>query len=258
VEWVERKYVNLGLMMGKKRLGAGCKADFNPHVPSHQLGTICRELKRSCPPDLWPTVKKRFIFYNWKELNQFPGIPWFAPEWLGGLGLPLDNESELSRTDRCCASLIKAKLGRRDRSYKDTPMQPKDAAMWLMHKRVLKDLESFSWIEKPLFRQGKGPDGPFRLESEYSGLYKAMTINLLMKEPLEKLYEELDEDRNARKGMYHNSKIWARARKNLASEKVTPMTDEDMVYEQKELVIPCVETDLKDCFWPLGEGPANR
>jgi len=260
VEWVERKYVNLGLMMGKKRLGAGCKQGFSPHVPSHQLGTICRELKRSCPPDLWPTVKKRFIFYNRKELDRYPEIPWFAPEWLGGLGLPVDTPEEISRMDRCCATIIKAKLGRRDKDMRYIPVQPKEAAMWLMHKRVLKDLEPFKWIEKPLFRAGKGPDGPFILDDEYSGLYKAMTINLLMKEPLNKLYEELDEDRNVRKGMRHNAKIWLYAQRDLksGSHAWVPMTDEDMAYEQKGLVIPCVETDLRDCFWSLGEGPARR
>ena len=237
--WIERKYVNLGLMMGRRRIGAGKKE--SSQVEIHQLGTICRELKRSCPIELWPTVKSRFIYYNFKELNKFP-IPWFLPEWLGGLGLPVDNPNEISRTDRLCASIIKYNLGLDRPLEKLRPVLPKDAAKWLMHKKVMRDLREFEYLGQPLFKKGVHSGVRiFELEDEYAKLYKMMTINLLQKEPLESLYEILDEDHNVNKSLWHNATLFSIARNHIGSSNWEPMSDQDMVYENKDLVLPCCE-----------------
>jgi hypothetical protein len=230
-KWVESKYVNLGLMMGKKRMGAG-NSSYNPQVGIHQLGTISRELKRSCPSNLWPIVKKRFIYYNAKELQSF-NVPWFVPEWLGGLGLPVDHPEEISRTDRLCCTIIKAN------AKKMKPAVPKEAAMWLMHKLVMKDLPE---LEAPLMKKGiLENEKIFSLDDEYARLYKMMTINLLLKEPLDRLYSILNEDHNVKKAMFHNVNLYAQARKMIGSQSWEPMSDEDMAYENKALVIPCCE-----------------
>jgi hypothetical protein len=246
--WTERKYVNLGLMMGRKRMGAGCNKDFNPQVGIHQLGTICRELKRSCPTELWPVVKKRFIYYNMKELSSFP-IPWFLPEWLGGVGLPVDHPDEISVVDRKCATIIKMFMNK-NKSLK--PVKPKDAAMWLMHKRVLRDLRPFEYLGQPLYRKGITESGiEFQLEEEFAKLYKLLTIDLLMKEPLESLYDLVDKDKNVVKALWHNSSVFSTARHMLGTLEcsIEPMSDEDLLYENKDLVIPCLNVDFVSTFF---------
>lgn len=250
--WIERKYVNLGLMMGRKRMGAGGKAGFSPQVGVNQLGTICRELKRSCPSNLWPVVKKRFIYYNSKELNRYPGLSWFLPEWLGGLGLPMDDPKEISTLDRKCATIIKMMM-RKDKNLK--PCKPKEAAQWLMHQRVMKDLKPYNMNEAH-FRRGFNPatQSNFNLEDEWSRVYKYMTVNLLMKEDIEDIHQYFDEDVSCHKSLLHNVNVMSRARKFLenATTHVEPMNDEDMLYESKDLVIAtCVSEDFKIRFSEL-------
>jgi len=242
--WVESKYINLGLMMGKKRMGAGQQKQFNQQVPLHQLGVICRELKRTCPENLWPDVKKRFIYYNFQELSKTT-LPWFIPGWLGGVGLPYDFPFEISESDRCCATYIKY-------TYADpkwSPVLPKDAAMWLMHKKVLKDLRPHG-VKECHFRKILNGSELEDIEENFSKLYKLMTVNLLMKEDLESLYQILDEDRSARKAILHNEDVWRRARKNILS--VGPMSDCDMLFESKKTYIPVVLTENMELRCHMG------
>lgn len=242
--WVEQKYVNLGLMMGRKE--AGERKGRSAQYGAHQLGEISRQLKATCPEELWPVVKKRFIKYNSKELNRYPGLPWFLPEWLGGLGLVLDHDDELSLLDRKCATLIRSKMNR-DRHLK--PVKPKDAPMWLMHKRVQKDLSEYSYLGEPSFIAGLTPEGIyFGLEDEYAKLYKMMTINLLLKEPLSNLTQLVDEDYSVHKSMQHNVRLFELARKVVGSNFgcYEAMVNENLVLENKGLVLPCFVQSFRE------------
>lgn len=241
--WVESKYVNLGLMRGKKRIGAGGKKLYSPQVPLHQLGTIARELKRSCPENLWPEVKKRFIYYNSRELNRHP-LPWFVPEWLGGIGLPLDRDNEISDLDRCAASYLKLRFN--DKKFR--VIAPKDAAMWLMHKKVQSDLDILNTEEchsRYVLNNGRLES----IEENYAKLYKLMTINLLMRDDLGSLYSILKEDRSSGKALLHNSDIWRHARKLTGCG---PMSNEDMAYEVKRTYNPIILTEKMELRCHLG------
>jgi hypothetical protein len=226
-EWTEAKYVNLGLLKGMKRMGAGMNKNFNSQVGIHQLGVICRELKRSCPTHLWLKVKKRFIYYNSIELKRYPGIPWFVPEWLGGVGLPIDIDDEVSDLDRRSASVIKQFYN----DAKHTPILPKDMALWSMHKLVMKSLPTQDVVN---YRQFLTPAGLEKFEDHWSKFYKYATINLLMHHPLTDLYEDgLAEDKSVHKALMHNVKVWSWARGN--AHRFRPMSTEDMSHEQKRL-----------------------
>lgn len=229
-------------MMGKKRAGKGSNKDYNPQVGIHQLGTICRELKRSCPPFAWPVVKNRFIYYNKNELDSYPALPWFLPEWLGGIGLPMDRPDEVSRLDRIAASIIKQNLGLRRPLRLLKPVVPKDAAMWLMHKRVMANLRNFSLdLGTPSFKKGFFPPTEmiFDLQDEYARFYKMATIDLLYTLPLKDLFEIVEEDRNLEKSLWHNVNVFREARLCVEKSNLDPMSDEDMIYENKDLVLPC-------------------
>lgn len=247
--WVEQKYINLGLMKGLKRMGAGGNKSFNSQVDLHQLGTICRELKRSCPTTMWEKVKSRFIHYNFKTLASMPTLSWYLPEWMGGIGLPIDRPDEITDHDRQIATLIRKNYGKP--GYQ--PVVPKDMAMWLMHKRVMNDSKE---INVPLVNYKKviHEEKFFDIKHESQELYKLMTVNLLMKESLETLHQEVKEDKSVVAALRKNIRVMERANKDLIKSTynsdlgpawtVGKMDIEELGHETKELLRPTVIKDL--------------
>nr|UQB76054.1 RNA-dependent RNA polymerase [Flumine narna-like virus 51] len=241
-KWSEVKYVNLGLLYGKSRSVAGKgKEDLGTET----LGNISRELKRSCPADLWLTVKQLFIKMNKAALTKHK-LSWFRPEWCGGLGLPIDSDSELSQMDRKIASVIKMKMNM-DRSFK--PTLPKEMSTWKMHELVMKDLKPFK-LETTTYKNVHiGPQKSV-VKDQFSKLYKYMTIDLLFKTPLENLYEVLDDDKSIFKALKHNEKIDQRCIKLLNSQEgqaIPAMSTEDLKYETKDFNLPCFVKQF-DCY----------
>jgi hypothetical protein len=242
-KWFERKYINLGLMMGRSR--ASGEGGIN-QIKVHQLGVICRELKRSCPVELWPSVKKRFLYYNMKELTRFPGIPWYLPEWLGGIGLPIDHPDELGDTDRKAAYVIKRLMN--DSKHKKVlkPCLPKEAEFWIMHKRVMKDLDSIKRSDPVYSRIANVDSTQYSLTNEFARVYKYMTISQLFTKKIEDLWTESGAG-DCNPAMKHNVRVHSTARKLLGQVEfeVIPMTDEDLKYENKDVVsFPCFVTEF--------------
>lgn len=248
--WEEHKYVNLGLMKGLQRTKGKTEKVLSSRqsaqVGIHQLGTICRELKRSCPPELWSLVKSRFIYYNKNQLDSFEGgLPWFLPEWLGGVGLPIDNSNELSDLDRRTATVLKYNYAKE--AFKI--VKPKDMDTWLMHRRVQRDLKPFGLSE--VNYRTVHMDGPHDLEVEYSRLYKLMTFNLLNKESLESLWTDVKKDQSVKRSIRNNIKSIGRARREVSNNfgLYTPMSDEDLNFENKRLVIPTIAFNSEEVTW---------
>jgi hypothetical protein len=78
-------YVNFGLLRGLKRSG-GAVGLNDLADPKETLGARYRELLRNCPSHLKPKVHGMFINYHMDVLKS-TRVPWYIPEWLGGLGL---------------------------------------------------------------------------------------------------------------------------------------------------------------------------
>jgi len=80
------KYVNLGLLYGIKRsgeaIGLNDQADQRSNVSAR-----ARELLRLAPDNMHQVVMKLFIRHH-KSVLEKTRLPWYIPEWLGGLGLP--------------------------------------------------------------------------------------------------------------------------------------------------------------------------
>lgn len=274
--WVESKYVNLGLMLGrsrvfkvnarrrpeilaelaglhseKKKKGKGNRnttkvvqmlkaelAAMDPDIQVHQMGVISRELKRSCPPSMWLDVKRRFIYHNMEILNRAKGIPWFVPEWLGGLGLPFDQESERDDTTRKCCSVIRSGLARSDKNY--VIASPEKSDEWQMHVLVMKYLKEQRAEEPVPFRHMNIDNNTVLLDEEFRTLYKYATLNLLQTTSLQALCASQDINKNRRKALLRNVDTWSNARKAIGVCNLLPMGDEDMQYENKHFVTPCV------------------
>lgn len=106
--WEERKYINMGILLGKKRSTGLAGAIDDDQVSYGELGCLHRELFRQSPPEIWPRVSQRFIYYNANTLKQCPNIPWDMPEYLGGPGL-VPNKPHSER-DLRCATLLKMNM----------------------------------------------------------------------------------------------------------------------------------------------------
>jgi hypothetical protein len=79
------KTVNLGLMYGIKRSGGQVSVIDDGDM---SLGARAKALIDDAPSGVGEYLMKRYIKENHDALTRVPGIPWFIPENLGGIGLP--------------------------------------------------------------------------------------------------------------------------------------------------------------------------
>jgi hypothetical protein len=79
------KYINMGLMNGLKRSGLSVGLN-DQDDPRNNIGTRYREMIRLCPETLIHKAHKIFINSH-RKLLVSSHLPWYIPEWLGGLGI---------------------------------------------------------------------------------------------------------------------------------------------------------------------------
>jgi len=80
------KYVNFGLVNGLKR-SQGTIGLNDQDDPRNNLGARARELIRLSPLELQHSAMRLFVKTH-KKLLDTMRLPWYIPEWLGGVGLP--------------------------------------------------------------------------------------------------------------------------------------------------------------------------
>lgn len=81
------RHVLSGVLRGLTRSGGDSAV---PVFGTDQVATIgarCRKLLELAPKGTERILYKKFIYYNHDNLKKF-NVPWYIPEWLGGLGLP--------------------------------------------------------------------------------------------------------------------------------------------------------------------------
>jgi len=181
--WVERKYVNLGLLGGQKR--SATKDDLD-QTDFSELGTLHRELHRTCPEELWKGVSNQFIYQHGNLLKSIK-VPWFVPEWAGGVGLHASKD-DVSEHDLRCITIIK-------RNWHDCHRRPMPISLhadWKMHKKVLARMEKIavSDVERK-YVAGKGDMEFFDSEDNYSRLYKYLTVETLFYVPEKEMHDTL-------------------------------------------------------------------
>ncbi len=79
------KYVNMGLLNGMGRSSASDIVSFNSR--DQTLGACARELLEQSPAEMHTLLLDNFIDNNLEKLKGVR-LPWFMPEWIGGVGLP--------------------------------------------------------------------------------------------------------------------------------------------------------------------------
>jgi hypothetical protein len=237
----ERKYVNIGLVYGQKRSGQRGKK-------AHVLGELHKELFRTCPKEYWNSAAKLFIERNRVALDSFK-VPWYLPQWLGGLGLVRPSGWD-DNFDRMVSHSIMISMKKKEETFSfDIPRLISEDPLWAMYRLVLQDLrKEYKWLGSEPFHDveyegttrtlseealklrrwliiellftnprgepdGYGDDDPRRLflgsSGPSGGMYKDILTGKMVKE-----YSKTE------KAMAHNAKCWAIHVKRLLEDPV--------------------------------------
>lgn len=236
-KWTERKYVNLGLLYGLQR-----STTKESTVGIESLGTIHRALHLSCPTKVWEHTSKTFLYLHGNLLNSYK-LPWFIPEWAGGVGLVTTTSRGVSLRDQLCVSAIKHDWHKAE--YRPRPVSL--AAEWRMHRHVMERLDKNGVGEVDFkFITPNGSCERYNIENNYAKVYKYATIETLFTHTREQLYMKVGvaEQKRVAACISHNENVWARAIKRsmkIVDLKPTP-TSEMMAFPMDTLQPYVIDT----------------
>jgi hypothetical protein len=187
-KYKEVKYVNIGLLYGMKRSeGHSGMRDLDDQYGS--IGSKARELIRGCPADLQGKCLQLFLREN-HDMLESTHLPWYIPEWLGGLGLPEVNEHKASKLDRRIAQTILREH--------QMPIQLRNAQPWKLRQRAEESLP------KPLYYAKKCAETEL-----FDRIVNDAVVNLLFNSDItiDDIYDDVDEG-NVKWAVRHNSRLY--------------------------------------------------
>lgn len=228
--WVERKYINLGLLYGIKRSSG---KDDGGTVGIQELGTLHQMLKETCPSERWEAVSRKFIAKHHETLcdSRYNAIPWFVPYWAGGLGLVTPDV--VSVRDRLSVSFIKKYWLAEGESCNIPTL-----AKWQMHRLVQERLRGcledipYKKIRHSLYQ------GEIDIQDIYAKVYKYCTIETLFANPIEDLVEDGD-PKAVSKALKEMQKLWLIVRQ-CYEPGMEPVTEEELQTQKIEENFPCI------------------
>lgn len=208
------KFVNMGLVKGLKRSGAGMGTVDDPFK---SFGARYRDLIRSAPQWAKEACHTAFIKANKEVLDKCTPIPWYVPEWLGGLGLTgLHAPSDL---DRRIARMI--------------------LYNWAAKRPVALGNREAGWATWKLANQMLPKPHIVSTETEgvkdWRRLVSLKVVDLLFDKgvSIARLLKTVAEDKKTGKALRHNAKLWSpQSYKNIVSSG-QGLTDEEMVFKGK-------------------------
>jgi len=224
--WKRTKYVNMGLLLGLKRSQGKAGLD-DQDDPINNIGTRCRTLIREAPTELQPTIMRIFIETHSKILKSMR-LPWYIPEWLGGIGLPPGpwggpSELDLRVGHKILLNWQKSRpsaLGRTDLN-------------WLIWSVAQKNLPS------PTYQEQKN-----RFVENFNDIVGQKVTDLLFDSnvDLETVHPSISKDEEVRRqgrvirAVRHNEKLW-----KPAGALPEPLTEERLVFRAKYDAYPDVD-----------------
>jgi hypothetical protein len=124
-------YVNMGLIYDMSRSGG---EDVKSTTTVTSIGERAHELMRTCPETLKEVVLSTYMGRHLKTLMSL-NLPWYIPEYLGGLGLPIIPGTKHEPND--------LQLRIAAKSYKIGVVYPplREATVWKTYGIVSKDTE---------------------------------------------------------------------------------------------------------------------
>jgi len=194
-EFHERKYVNLGIVKGFTRSTSNVETSVQGNnlksVGKHkyeELGTLHRELKRSCPEEVWEEVSQMFIDNNRDILEQRPNIPWITPEYLGGPGLV--PKGKVSDLDLRTFTVLIMNL---DKKNSFSVRKPKRFPEWRFDSLYHSEMSQNQMERQDVSFGGKYDDTDVDFEQEGLGFYGKAIVSLLFQKRLDELLQPQNE-----------------------------------------------------------------
>jgi len=281
--WKERKYVNMGILLGKKRsIGSGQQNE--DQVAYGELGVLHHELFRQAPPEIWEQVSSRFVYYNANTLKKYKHIPWDMPEYLGGPGLV--SKEPMKDVDLECATLLimNMKNGGGFHKQRLAVGKSKTVQEWQLHQLVAKRLEPLAGFiggeanfkslrscnayeyqlkqidELDLFQDldlQMNELCPFEsLEDNYSRLYKYVVIESLFRSDIIDVHKPKGGVQQYHRNEWllrnRNDFSWRNAYEEVSKSRlfgVKVRTQQEIMHEKKGFVIPVVMQSIYQTFY---------
>jgi len=268
------KYVNMGLVYAQKKDGKRGK-------PFYRLGPVHRDLHNTCPPELFAAASKVFRRENSKDrfsIKRVPStkvaildsqknkirtkvpfsnmrdanVPYYLPEWLGGLGLVPDkgiignlNKEQNTKFDLMCATYVRENM----ENPKIRPMKFKETPGWQFHTLTDERLIDYRFLDNQNFSMVE-VDGTLRmLEEEYQKLYSYLVVDILLTTDCRKLAVSVEgDDKMLQRIHNHNSLLWKIIRQDakkglgklgIRAENISEY--EDFLHEKKDFTLSCFD-----------------
>lgn len=186
------KYVNAGLLLGMKRSQGGIGLN-DQSDPRNTVGVRAHELIRLCPEHLHTKVMRSFINTH-RELLDTARLPWYIPEWLGGLGLPIGPWGEPSELDLRLAHRVLLEW----RNKRPVSIAHQDAN-WKIWQLAAKNLPS------PVYSKEKN-----LYTEQYNEALGKQAVNLLFDSnyELKHLFDKENDKNLVRRAISHNAKLY--------------------------------------------------
>jgi hypothetical protein len=199
------EFVRMGLLRGMKRSEVGVVglSDVFTAAGSDNLGSRCTALIAGTPFELRELVMRMFIDSHREVLDRLR-VPWFMPQWLGGVGLPcvfrytsdLDREVVFGPTD------IDLRLGHaifhRMIATGQGPLVSAPPSTWRVHKYIQSIVKM-----KCVDRSSVDDDTISRSDR----LYAALACEAFLVLPLHEMVDPNPTDPSIRT-LRHNEKLW--------------------------------------------------
>jgi len=167
------KYVNMGLVYGQAKDGIRGKG-------TNRIGPLHKDLKDTCPPELYSRASEVFFQENFAAINLYK-IPKFIPEWLGGLGLQPWKKSQISEAQLVVAGIIRANINNSEIKEFFKPKKLMEPREWLLHQLTRDFDKDFRFLGNHAWKRVM-VDGTVRdLEQEDLNLYNSLILEVFFR-----------------------------------------------------------------------------
>jgi hypothetical protein len=208
----ETKFINMGLMNGQKRSGLSIGLN-DQDDPRNNIGVRYRKVMGSCPVNMREKVHREFIRWH-KDLLDQTHLPWYAPEWIGGIGMT--GYKELKELDLRIAHMILLNWN------KTRPISlAHGTANWKTWKVAAEKMPEPKFVEE----KNSGVE-------YYNKVVGQKCIDLLFDSDIEldELFQTVTSGEKVSTAIRHNAKLWDPKRyKGLPS----PMTNAELAFRTK-------------------------
>jgi hypothetical protein len=286
--YTDVKYVNLGLVYAQKKNGDKGK-------PFYRLGAVHRDLQKTCPAEYFESATKLFLKkakeHKFRKVTGPDGkyiygpdkkplrtedffgsiqnaqVPYFLPEWLGGLGLIPTRSCLLemekpSREDGHVSDMRRQLLSAgwiRDNFDDNRPKPVSDESEWQFHRLVDKSLEDYAFLDNQKFEEVEYQETTRILSDEYMKYYTLAVVDSLLCNETQILIEYFEKDaveKKKRETHFKNVNLWKKASvRSYRSD--CSHTLEEFKHEKKVFSMSCfdVRTPKVDPIYGITVAP---